>query len=259
MEYTLSCLVHLDSGATSPHVCTVRRQVSPNLPPLSFSTALVFGKLPDLGLAHTLVMSIPSQLQSLLTPGVTDLLVSGPKSAQVDRGNGLEAIAVDFGTEQQLRRLAIDLALESGARVDIVNPIADFSNGNLRCQVVLPFGVSRQTLISIRRHPSQQVTLQHLLEAEMLSEAQAGYLRAAVEDKKTILIVGSTGTGKTTLLSALIHLAQQRTICIEQTPEIHPSFPAVELQPGCITVPHWPASPANMPGHIALKQIYIAR
>lgn len=174
-------------------------------------------------------MTIPRALQDLLTPGVTDVLVSGPRKCQIDRGNGLEVAEVDFGSDEDLRRLAIDMALQAGSRVDIAKPISDFSVGNLRCQVVLPFGVSKQTLISIRRHPGVQVDLHHLVEAEMLSERQGAFLAGAVQQGKTILVVGPTGSGKTTLLSALIHLCQKRTICIEQTPELNPGFPAVSL------------------------------
>lgn len=102
-------------------------------------------------------MLLPTKLQELLTPGVTDVLISGPTSCQVDRGNGLESVAVDFENDESLRRLAIELALEAGARADIAKPISDFSIGQLRFQVVLPFGVSNQTLISIRRHHGIQV------------------------------------------------------------------------------------------------------
>ncbi len=178
---------------------------------------------------QALGMTIPNQLQALLATAVTDVLISGPNNCQIDRGFGLERFALDLGSESDLRRIAIELALGAGARADIAKPISDFSIDNLRCQVVLPFGVSSQTLISIRKHPVEQVTLDHLVEAEMLTRAQSEFLASCVADRKTILIAGPTGAGKTTLLSALIHLAQERTICIEQTPELSPRFPAIGL------------------------------
>ena len=201
----------------------------PNLPPLSFSTGSLTRRAKHRCFPQALAMSLPKPLQDLLSPGVTDVLVSGPHYCQLDRGQGLEAVAVDFGTEDELRRMAIELALQAGARVDIAKPISDFSIGNLRCQVVLPFGVSSQTLISIRRHPGIQVELHHLVEAGMLSHEQSEYLKCALGQRKTILIAGPTGSGKTTLLSALIHQLQERTICIEQTPELNPRFPAIGL------------------------------
>lgn len=201
----------------------------PNLPPLSFSTGFVFRRQPVTRLSQALRMSIPNQLQALLASEVTDVLISGPNNCQVDRGFGLERFVLDLGSEADLRRLAIELALGAGARVDIAKPISDFSIENLRCQVILPFGVSNQTLISIRKHPVEQVTLSHLVEAEMLTQAQSEFLARCVEDRKTILIAGPTGAGKTTLLSALVHQAQERTICIEQTPELSPRFPAISL------------------------------
>lgn len=174
-------------------------------------------------------MQIPSWLEPLLSNGATDVLISGPTQCQVDRGLGLESVEIDLGTDLDLRRLAIELALEAGARVDIAKPIADFSIAHLRCQVVLPFGVSDQTLISIRQHPKVQVTLEHLLQAQMLSGDQAQFLVRALASDKTLLIAGPTGSGKTTLLSALIHAANCRVICIEQTPELNPAHPAVGL------------------------------
>ena len=174
-------------------------------------------------------MQIPSWLEPLLAHGATDVLISGPTKCQVDRGFGLESIEIDLGTDLDIRRLAIELAFEAGARVDIAKPIADFSIANLRCQVVLPFGVSNQTLISIRQHPEVQVTLEHLVQAQMLSGNQAQFLVRALASDKTILIAGPTGSGKTTLLSALIHAANCRVICIEQTPELNPTHPAVGL------------------------------
>jgi pilus assembly protein CpaF len=201
----------------------------PNLPPLSFSTALLWWHRAFFYLAQALCMTIPNQLQALLATGVTDVLISGPTNCQIDRGSGLERFELNFGTDDELRRVAIELALGAGARVDIAKPISDFSIDNLRCQVVLPFGVSNQTLISLRKHPAQQVTMDHLLEAGMLTQAQAEFLSRSVMERKTILIAGPTGAGKTTLLSALIHLAQERTIYIEQTPELSAAFPAVGL------------------------------
>ena len=174
-------------------------------------------------------MSLPNAFQHLLTQGVTDLLIHGPKRAQIDRGSGLEEISVDFGSESELRALAIELALENGARVDIAKPISDFSVGHIRCQVVLGGSVASQTQISFRRHPAVQVTLDHLLEANMLEAHQAMRLREALANQETILICGPTGSGKTTLLSALIFESGQRVICIEQTPELSPQFPAIGL------------------------------
>lgn len=174
-------------------------------------------------------MTIPGVLKDLLVQGVTDVLISGPGHCQIDRGNGLESVAIDLGSDSDLRKMAIDLALEAGARADIAKPISDFAIANYRFQVVLPFGVSGQTLISIRRHPAVQVTLDHLVEAKMLNDQTKAVLSSALTDGKTILVTGPTGSGKTTLLSALIQRSANRVICIEQTPELTPQFPALSL------------------------------
>ena len=174
-------------------------------------------------------MNLPAELLSLFTPGVTDLLISGADNAWIDSGAGLERVASPFTQEAQLQSFAIGLAIEAGSRADIAKPIADFSIDNFRIQVVLPFGVSPVTQLSIRRHPGVQVTLDHLVEADLITLEQSSKLRRALDQNQSILITGPTSAGKTTLLSALVHQGGQRTICIEQTPELYPAAPAISL------------------------------
>jgi pilus assembly protein CpaF len=174
-------------------------------------------------------MALPEELSRLFLSGVTDVLITGVTDARVDRGLGLEPVEFAIKDPDLLRKFAIELALEHGARVDIAKPIADFSVDNYRLQVVLPFGVSDHTLISVRRHPKTQVTLEHLAEVQLFSSEQLEFLCTQVSNKQSILITGPTGSGKTTLLSALIHQTGGRVVCIEETPELVAPSPAVLL------------------------------
>ena len=56
-------------------------------------------------------------LQALLSdPRVTDVLVNGPEEVWVDRGAGLERVAVRFPDDAAVRRLAVRLAAPTGRR-----------------------------------------------------------------------------------------------------------------------------------------------
>ena len=162
-------------------------------------------------------------------PGLNDLVINGPRHAQADFGTGLELIDNPFLTAESLRLAMVELALEAGARLDIAKPISDFSLLGARFHAVLPSGVSPNALLSVRKHPSSAVSMDHLVQVKMLSESQALWLREQLRLGSTMLISGATSSGKTTLLRALLHELDERVIAIEQTPELFLAPPAITL------------------------------
>jgi len=63
--------------------------------------------------------------------------------------------------------------------------------------------VTPRPSIVIRRHRLMEVTLDDLVARQMLSPVAASFLRAAVRARKSIVVSGSQGAGKTTLVRAL--------------------------------------------------------
>ena len=65
-------------------------------------------------------------LEPLLTlPGVTDVIVNGPREVYVDTGDGLRTVPVHFGSDEDVRRLAVRLAASVGRRLDDASPFVD--------------------------------------------------------------------------------------------------------------------------------------
>ncbi|MEY4961383.1 MAG: Flp pilus assembly complex ATPase component TadA [Actinomycetota bacterium] len=174
-------------------------------------------------------MEIPAQLGALFTRGVTELMLVGSGNCFIDRGGALEKVPSPFQSDAELSSLLIELALESGSRLDLAKPMADFSISNFRFSAQLQSAVSLHPMVTIRRHPKTQITLEHLLATGFLTESQAQFLGKAVYGQKTILISGATSSGKTTLLSALVNQSGQRCAVIEQTPEIKVTAPSFSL------------------------------
>lgn len=75
---------------------------------------------------------------------------------------------------------------------------------------------------AIRRHSSQPWTLPKFIENKMLSPMAAGLLSFLVDGQASMLIAGSRGSGKTSLLSALMLEIPQRyrILTLEDTPEL---------------------------------------
>jgi len=214
----------------SPHAGITWRQVSPNLPPLSFSTAFYLLPATVLIFCNVSLMQELQELRRILNiPGLNDLVINGPNHAQADFGSGLERIDNPFLTAESLRVGLVELALEAGARLDIAKPITDFSLQGARFHAVLPSAVSTNALLSVRKHASAPVSLDHLVQVQMLTERQALWLREQLRAGSTMLISGATSSGKTTLLRALLLELDERVIAIEQTPELFLYPPAITL------------------------------
>lgn len=174
---------------------------------------------------------LPTSLSQLLThPRMTDLVINGFEHCYLDTGSGLTRIQSPFLCDAELTELLMDLGYQTGNRIDMAKPISDFMVFGFRFHAVLPHGVSTKPLLSVRKHHRNRVTLEHLLEVEMISEPQLMFLRRMLQERKNIVVAGATSSGKTTLLSALIAELTERTICIEQIPELVIREPAISLQ-----------------------------
>lgn len=165
-------------------------------------------------------------LESLIgAPGVTDVLVNGPQSVWIDRGDGLERARISFRDEAAVRRLAQRLAASANRRLDESTPYVDARLGDgTRLHAVLPPVAPRGTCISLRIPRRRAFTLDSLIQLGTIPEAGAEWLQALIDARAAFLISGGTGTGKTTLLSALLSLVSpvERILIVEDSGELDP-------------------------------------
>ncbi len=177
-------------------------------------------------------------LEGLLrTPGVTDVLVNGPNQVWLDRGNGLELTPVTFPDDAAVRRLAMRLASSGGRRLDDASPYVDLrlTDGTRFHAILAP--LSRPgTLISLRVPSGKVFTIAELVTAGAVPEEATELLRAIVDCNCAFLISGGTGTGKTTMLNALLSLVDpgDRLVIVEDASELRPEHPhlvAMEARP----------------------------
>lgn len=170
-------------------------------------------------------------LDGLLSePGVTDILVNGPNEVYVDRGSGLERVAVRTGDESAVRRLATRLAAAAGRRLDDATPYADvrLSDGT-RFHAVLSPIAAPGTCLSLRVPARKVFGLEELVAAGSLPPGGASILRDLLDARLAFLISGGTGTGKTTLLNSLLSLIHpsERIVLVEDASELRPDHPHV--------------------------------
>jgi pilus assembly protein CpaF len=159
---------------------------------------------------------------------VTDVLVNGPHEVWIEREGRLVQTDISWQDADELHAFAERLLGDVGVRVDASVPVADarLSDGS-RINVVLPPIAPGGPLLSIRRWPQLRYSLEDLSERGMLDADQARALRDRVRARQTIVIGGATGTGKTTLMNALLACidSAERIVVIEETPELRPPSP----------------------------------
>lgn len=179
---------------------------------------------------ESLVRGVGPELAPLLAqPDVSDVLVT-PGGVWVDRGEGIEAVALDLGEERRVRALAVHMAGACGRRLDDASPVVDGTlPGGVRLHAVLPPLSRDGTVISLRTSRAVAFTLEELVEVGTVPAGLEWLLRALVSSRANTLVSGATGSGKTTLLCTLLGLVPptERIVCIEEVTELAPSHPHV--------------------------------
>jgi Flp pilus assembly CpaF family ATPase len=129
-----------------------------------------------------------------------------------------------FSDETFLVTLLNRLALSSGKRLSAHTPILNAQLlGNFRLHAsIFPVCPSRVEA-SIRRYVVRATRPGHLLSTSVISPDALAYVVSAFQSDCNVLIVGNTGSGKTTTLNALLGCLppRERIILVEETPELN--------------------------------------
>ena len=168
-------------------------------------------------------------LQSLVAPDVTDLLVNDDGSVWVDGAEGLHRTAVRLGPAQA-RDLAVRLATVGGRRLDDAMPWADAHlPSGIRFHAVLPPLSPGGAILSLRLPSARRLDLADLEELGALVPEAREALRAIIAARVPFLITGGTGTGKSTLLAAMLGQAPagERIVVVEDVLELAVEHPHV--------------------------------
>ena len=160
---------------------------------------------------------------------ITDIYVNSPCDIWVGINGTTRPVALSLGNERRVRDLAERLIRRHGGQLDAAHPAADISDEHgRRIHAIIP-PLSERTRLSVRLPARERPTLAQLQTAGLCDEATAAYLRRMIAERRGFLISGGTGTGKTTLLNALLRLCtpQERLILLEDTPELAPQHEQV--------------------------------
>jgi pilus assembly protein CpaF len=166
----------------------------------------------------------------LADPTVEEVMVNGPGEVFVERGGSIERTEAVFANADALRNTIERILAPLGRRVDELSPMVDarLEDGS-RVNVVIPPLAVEGPVLSIRRFGLERPTPERLVELGTLDAAMLEHAKAAVRARRTVLISGGTGSGKTTMLNALSSFVSpgERVVTIEDAAELRLQQPHV--------------------------------
>nr|NUR36460.1 P-type conjugative transfer ATPase TrbB [Sphingomonas sp.] len=189
----------------------------------------------------------PDIVAALAEPRVIEVMVNPDGVLRVDRlGEG--RVDTDVHIEAaQVERIIRLVASHARGEVHADKPIVSAElpphgeSAGERFEGVLP-PVSTGPCFSIRKPAARIYTLLDYVTDGIMSAEAARLLSLAVVERKNVLVVGGTSSGKTTLANALLaevaHL-DERVILIEDTRELQctaPDVVALRTRPGAVTM-----------------------
>ncbi len=165
-------------------------------------------------------------LESLLAdPKVQDVYVDAPVGrtpVHIIHRDHDECITNIFLTPDDAESLISRFRAVSGRPFSEADPVLDLNLGEVRVAAIGKPLSSDGLAFALRRHKPTPWTLPQFVRANFLSPRAAGLLGLLVDSQVSLLIAGSRGSGKTSLLGALMLelLPKSRIITIEDTLEI---------------------------------------
>jgi pilus assembly protein CpaF len=160
----------------------------------------------------------------ILDDSISEVMVNGPDCIFIEKAGFLEPVrGVSLGAKSLMVAVK-NIARRLGDDISESKPILDsrLPDGSRVAAVIPPCSVNGVTL-TIRKFNTRHFGVEDLVQAGTLERWLAHQLEGYVLARRNILIVGATGSGKTSMLNVLGKFipSDERVLLIEDTSEIH--------------------------------------
>ena len=163
-------------------------------------------------------------IQSLVEDDtVNDIVVNGPYNVFVERAGKLYSVPVRFNDDNHVIRVIQRILAPLGRRVDESTPMVDarLPDGSRVNAIIPPIALDGPCL-SIRKFRKSPLGADDLVRMGSITQAELDYLHQRVENRTNLIVVGGTGSGKTTFLNLLSQWIPQgeRIVTVEDAAEL---------------------------------------
>ena len=162
-------------------------------------------------------------LKSLLNdPNITEILINSPSDIAFERHGQLFIHQDGFGSPQSYENFLHRISNLTGVHVSLEKPQATGLLGDIRVQMIGTALTQNFTALSLRRPHPQPWNFERLLGMEWCGEEEIQILKRILKEKQNFIVVGSTGSGKTSVLNAFLTEvdSNERVITLEDVREL---------------------------------------
>lgn len=161
-------------------------------------------------------------LEPLLSSECTEIIVNGRDSIWYELDGKLHRHDDIFHSALSYRNFISRMSREASLVASLDCPYADGRWRDLRVHLIIPPASGDQAVITLRRHPKNPWSFERLTSNGWARPDQIEALEALVRDRKNFLIIGGTGSGKTSVLNACLGKTcdDERALIIEDTSEL---------------------------------------
>lgn len=170
-------------------------------------------------------------------PEVTEIMVNGPSQVFVEKRGRLQLTELRFRDDAHLLDVVRRIIAPMGRRIDQSSPMVDarLRDGS-RVNAIIPPVAVDGPVVTIRKFTPTAHDLDDLVSLGSLTPEVAEFLCDCVRARLNMIVCGSTGSGKTTVLNVISEFIEaQRVITIEDAAELslkNPHVVRLECRPG---------------------------
>ena len=154
---------------------------------------------------------------------VTEIMVNGFEQIYAERRGRLQKTQIAFINRKSLMAIIERIVSPLRRRIDEGSPLVDarLPDGSRVNAIIEPLSLVGPVL-TIRKFSKQKMCMDDLVQGGGLSRSMADFLEFCVMQRKSIVVSGGTGSGKTTFLNALSESipSDERIMTIEDAAEL---------------------------------------
>lgn len=155
-------------------------------------------------------------------PEITEIIVNSREDIWFEKNGKLQPLEDQFISDLTFQNFMDRLCLEAKVQVSQEIPFANGRIQHFRVHLASGEMTNSYPALTLRRLKSTCFDIEYLIATDFMDARSAKILRDWITEHKNFLVVGETGSGKTSLLNTLLSETNpcERTLIIEDTDEL---------------------------------------